>query len=137
MAGRYELGKYAESFVAHDVDFRALLHLDREDLKALGVSLGHRKVILAAIARLRDESDVANQPLWLLSQIDDDDQRMNLGIELRLSSGTALHASRGAGAIRRRSQCTAARPGAPGDDPASWTEPHVDSSSSFVEVARS
>ena len=46
------LGKYSETFTENDVDFRALPHLDREDLKELGVSLGHRKVILAAVSKL-------------------------------------------------------------------------------------
>jgi len=47
------LGKYAEAFTANDVDLRALPHLDGADLQELGVSLGHRKVMLAAIAELR------------------------------------------------------------------------------------
>ena len=46
------LGGYAEAFARNDVDFRALRYLDRDDLKELGVSLGHRKVLLAAIAEL-------------------------------------------------------------------------------------
>ncbi len=43
------LGKYAGVFAENDVDFRALPHLDRDDLKELGVSLGHRKVILVRL----------------------------------------------------------------------------------------
>jgi class 3 adenylate cyclase len=43
------LGKYVESFVRNDVDFRALPHITEADLQALGVSLGHRKIILAEI----------------------------------------------------------------------------------------
>jgi class 3 adenylate cyclase/tetratricopeptide (TPR) repeat protein len=43
------LGKYIEAFVQNDVDFRALPHITEADLQALGVSLGHRKIILAAI----------------------------------------------------------------------------------------
>jgi class 3 adenylate cyclase/tetratricopeptide (TPR) repeat protein len=42
-------GKYIEAFVQNDVDFRALPHITEADLQALGVSLGHRKIILAAI----------------------------------------------------------------------------------------
>ena len=45
--------RYAEAFVQSDVDLRALPHLDREDLKELGVSLGHRKIILAAINEIK------------------------------------------------------------------------------------
>ena len=47
------LGKYAEVFAANDVDLRALPHLDAADLQELGVSLGHRKIILNEIAALR------------------------------------------------------------------------------------
>ncbi len=46
---RLGLGQYAEVFAENDIDLRALPHLDRDDLKELGFSLGHRKVILAAI----------------------------------------------------------------------------------------
>ena len=47
------LGKYSKVFAENDVDLRALPHLNDADLQALGVSLGHRKVMLAAIAELR------------------------------------------------------------------------------------
>jgi predicted ATPase/class 3 adenylate cyclase len=53
------LGKYAGVFAENDVDFRALPHLDRDDLKELGVSLGHRKVILAAIEAMNDARETA------------------------------------------------------------------------------
>ena len=56
------LGNYTETFAENDVDFRALPHLDREDLMELGVSLGHRKVILAAISELRSGDDVTPGP---------------------------------------------------------------------------
>ncbi len=56
------LGKYAEIFAANDVDDRALPHLDREDLKELGVSLGHRKIILAAIAELNAQKNAVERP---------------------------------------------------------------------------
>ncbi len=43
------LSKYMEAFVQNDVDLRALPHITEADLQELGVSLGHRKIILAAI----------------------------------------------------------------------------------------
>jgi class 3 adenylate cyclase/tetratricopeptide (TPR) repeat protein len=43
------LRKYMEAFVQNDVDLRALPHITEADLQELGVSLGHRKIILAAI----------------------------------------------------------------------------------------
>jgi class 3 adenylate cyclase/tetratricopeptide (TPR) repeat protein len=48
------LGKYYEIFAANDVDLRSLPHLNNADLQELGVSLGHRKIMLAAIAELRE-----------------------------------------------------------------------------------
>ena len=46
------LSKYMEAFVQNDVDLRALSHVTEADLRELGVSLGHRKIILAAINEL-------------------------------------------------------------------------------------
>lgn len=47
------LGRYAEVFRENDVDFQALPHLTETDLRELGVSLGHRRILLAAIATLQ------------------------------------------------------------------------------------
>ncbi|NKK03212.1 AAA family ATPase [Rhizobium leguminosarum bv. viciae] len=55
------LGQYAEAFVKNDVDLRALPHLAESDLQELGVSLGHRKIILAAINGLA-QPRLAEQP---------------------------------------------------------------------------
>ncbi len=74
------LGKYTETFAENDVDFRALPHLDREDLKELGVSLGHRKVILAAISELRSSDDVKPGSEVATSPVE-------MGEELSASSG--------------------------------------------------
>ena len=46
------LGKYAATFIANDVDQDVLHDLDESDLERLGVSLGHRKKLLRAIADL-------------------------------------------------------------------------------------
>lgn len=46
------LEKYSGAFEAQDIDFRSLPHLTESDLRELGVSLGHRRVILAAAAKL-------------------------------------------------------------------------------------
>jgi class 3 adenylate cyclase len=50
------LGQYCDVFAAGDVDLRALPHLTETDLRELGVSLGHRKIILAAVA---ESSEIA------------------------------------------------------------------------------
>ena len=49
------LGKYAEAFVENGVDLRALPHLNEDDLKELGVLLGHRRILLTAIQSLQDQ----------------------------------------------------------------------------------
>lgn len=49
------LGKYIQVFADNDIDWRALPHIEAADLQEIGVSLGHRKIILAAISQLRTE----------------------------------------------------------------------------------
>ncbi len=49
------LGKYAEAFAKNGVDLRALPHLSEDDLKELGVLLGHRRILFAAIQSLQDQ----------------------------------------------------------------------------------
>ncbi|MGV6803626.1 MAG: adenylate/guanylate cyclase domain-containing protein [Ruegeria sp.] len=51
------LDQYAEAFAQNDVDARVLPLLTNEDLRELGVTLGHRKVILAAAQDLTDSSE--------------------------------------------------------------------------------
>lgn len=50
--GDLGLGKYVDAFRAQDIDLRALPYLTEADLQQLGVSLGHRRIILAGIAAL-------------------------------------------------------------------------------------
>lgn len=50
--GKLGLDKYSRAFTDNDIDVRALRHLTDADLRELGVSLGHRKVLLAAIGEL-------------------------------------------------------------------------------------
>lgn len=49
------LDQYAEVFSQNDIDGRVLHLLANDDLKELGVSLGHRKIILQAIRVLSDD----------------------------------------------------------------------------------
>jgi hypothetical protein len=53
------LEQYAKLFADNDIDFSVLPHLSDQDLKDLGVSLGHRRKIFAAI----NKSFGAVQPL--------------------------------------------------------------------------
>ena len=46
------MSEYAQRFAENDIDIAVLRHLTDQDLKEIGVSLGHRRKMLAAIARL-------------------------------------------------------------------------------------
>jgi class 3 adenylate cyclase/predicted ATPase len=50
------LSEYAQRFAENDVDISVLRHLTDQDLKDIGVSLGHRRKMLAAIAALSVET---------------------------------------------------------------------------------
>jgi class 3 adenylate cyclase/predicted ATPase len=51
------LARYARTFVENDIDLDVLSDLSEQDLEELGVSLGHRKKLLRAIAVLAAESE--------------------------------------------------------------------------------
>jgi SAM domain (Sterile alpha motif) len=52
------LGKYEAAFRENEIDEKVLLSLTAEDLKELGVAaLGHRRMLLDAIAVLRAQAD--------------------------------------------------------------------------------
>ncbi len=54
------IGQYTDAFHQNDVDGRVLPLLTGDDLKELGISLGHRKLILAAIKDLPDELEASS-----------------------------------------------------------------------------
>jgi hypothetical protein len=54
------MSEYSRRFTENDIDTSVLRHLTDQDLKELGVSLGHRRKMLAAIAELA--SAVSPQP---------------------------------------------------------------------------
>jgi class 3 adenylate cyclase len=56
------LGQYAQRFAENDISFGVLPDLTDQDLKELGVSLGHRRQLLRAIANLPGAEKVAPQP---------------------------------------------------------------------------
>lgn len=66
------VGKYNDAFAENDVDHRALPHLDGDDLKELGVSLGHRKIILAAISEMNAGEVVKIQAEGVITPFDND-----------------------------------------------------------------
>ena len=52
---RFGFGKYADVFAENEIDFRALLRLTENDLKELGLPLGARRNLQAAIEQISDE----------------------------------------------------------------------------------
>lgn len=48
--GRLGLGQYAQRFAENEIDVSVLPHLADQDLKDIGIPLGHRRKILAAIS---------------------------------------------------------------------------------------
>ena len=57
------LAEYAEEFEKNAVDLRVLPSLSEDDLKELGVKLGHRRILQKAIAALEDQSLASVQSL--------------------------------------------------------------------------
>ena len=57
-----DLGQYATILADNDVDLDALRLLNEKDLQELGISLGHRKKLLKAIAELNDATVAAPSP---------------------------------------------------------------------------
>jgi class 3 adenylate cyclase len=56
------LGGYAHIFADNDIDLGVLPHLTDQDLKDLGLSLGHRRKLLAAISTLRKTNETLDSP---------------------------------------------------------------------------
>ena len=48
------MSEYAPRFAENGIDFSVLAHLTDQDLKDIGVLLGHRRIMLAAIGKLDD-----------------------------------------------------------------------------------
>jgi class 3 adenylate cyclase/tetratricopeptide (TPR) repeat protein len=59
--GKIGLSRYLPVFEQNDIDFRALRVLSDQDLQDLGLSLGHRRILLDAIAQLSDNKRVQVQ----------------------------------------------------------------------------
>jgi class 3 adenylate cyclase len=57
------LGQYAQRFAENDIDFSVLRHLTDADLEKIGVSLGHRRKMLAAIAELHGVTPPKPEPV--------------------------------------------------------------------------
>jgi class 3 adenylate cyclase/predicted ATPase len=57
------MAEYAQRFAENGISFAALRHLTDQDLKEIGVLLGHRRIMLAAIAELARAAESAAQPV--------------------------------------------------------------------------
>src|SRR6516164_4132173 len=55
------MSEYVERFVENDIDISVLRYLTDQDLKELGVSLGHRRKMLAAISELTGAAPVTSE----------------------------------------------------------------------------
>src|SRR5262245_37994651 len=56
------MSEYAERFAENGIDISVIRHLTDQDLKDIGVLLGHRRKMLAAIAELAGKVPEAPQP---------------------------------------------------------------------------
>src|ERR1700732_1474289 len=56
------LSEYAHRFAENGIDISVLRHLTDQDLKDVGVLLGHRRKMLAAIAELADVAPATPPP---------------------------------------------------------------------------
>jgi hypothetical protein len=59
---KISLERYAGAFADNDIDVTVLRHLTDADLETIGVSLGHRRKLLAAIAELSPAGPASPPP---------------------------------------------------------------------------
>ncbi len=57
------LGRYAETFARNDIDLEVVAELSDDDLKDLGLTLGHRRKLLKAIAAIPAERELPPAPV--------------------------------------------------------------------------
>src|SRR5262249_33467604 len=63
------LGQYAQTFLENHIEYAVLPNLTEDDLKKLGMSLGHRKMLLRAIQALAAARQVSS-PTGAATDID-------------------------------------------------------------------
>ena len=56
------MSEYAQRFAENKIDVSVLRHLTDQDLKDIGVPLGHRRKILAAVSDLGGTTPVTTEP---------------------------------------------------------------------------
>ena len=93
------LGQYAQRFAENDVSFSVLPDLTDQDFKEIGVSLGHRRLLLRAIAELKNvdkgtplATSGASAPIADTPRIDTAERRQVTVMFSDLVGSTALSA---------------------------------------------
>src|SRR5215471_6635016 len=87
------MSEYARRFTENDIDTSVLRHLTDQDLKELGVSLGHRRKMLAAIAELASAVPGSPQPAVTEPKTHDTAERRQVTVMFSdLVGSTALSA---------------------------------------------
>ena len=87
------MSEYAERFVENDIDISVLRDLTDQDLKEIGVSLGHRRKMLRAIAELAGAAPTSPQPTVTEPKTQDAAERRQVTVMFSdLVGSTALSA---------------------------------------------
>src|SRR6266567_3444541 len=87
------LQRYAAAFADNDIDVMVLRHLTDADLEKIGVSLGHRRKLLAAIAELGAAAPASPQPALAEPKSQDAAERRQVTVMFSdLVGSTALSA---------------------------------------------
>jgi class 3 adenylate cyclase/predicted ATPase len=90
---KFGMSEYARRFAENDIDVTVLPHLTDQDLKELGVSLGHRRKMLAAIAELAGAAPTSQHPALVEAKPQDSAERRQLTVMFAdLVGSTALAA---------------------------------------------
>ena len=88
------MSEYAERFAESDIDTSVLRDLTDQDLKELGVSLGHRRKMLRAIAELAGAVPASPQPALTEPKSQDTAERRQVTVMFSdLVGSTAMSAT--------------------------------------------
>jgi predicted ATPase/class 3 adenylate cyclase len=87
------MSEYAQRFAENGIDFSVLRHLTDQDLKDIGILLGHRRKMLAAIAEVAGAEQTSLQPALTASKPQDTAERRQVTVMFSdLVGSTALSA---------------------------------------------
>jgi class 3 adenylate cyclase/DNA-binding SARP family transcriptional activator/predicted ATPase len=88
------MSEYAERFAENGIDLSVLRHLTDQDLKDIGILLGHRRKMLTAIAELARTIPTASQPALAEARPEDVAERRQLTVLFCDLVGSTALASR-------------------------------------------